>query len=262
MASRDAKRKMVIYEQPLNERVRTLLRLEFLYAEAQMAISGNSEWHSRRAVDSLIEILAVLSRGDLRTELVKELERLTITLQRLDGDPGVAQERLHAILSECQRLGEGLRAARGQPGIELKSDELLNSIVQRSGVAGGTCGFDLPAYQHWLQKPAEERRARLIQWFSTLDYLREAGQLLLTSLRDSTTLRPQQALRGVYQRNLERDVSYQLIRVALPADSPYFPEISGSKLFFTVRFLTQQDTSERPTKTDDDIEFRLACCVI
>jgi len=252
----------VVYELPLNERLRTLLRLEQLYAETREAIAGDSPLHGRRAVDSLLAILGVLSRGDLRTEIVQELERLATTLRRLQQQDGVDQGRLQGVLDECQRYGEKLRARPGQPGLTLKSDELLASVVQRSGVPGGTGGFDLPAYQYWLSRPPAIRRTQLEAWLNEFADLEAAAQLLLRVLRQSTPLTAADARSGVYQQMLERDLPYQMIRVALPAHAPYFPEISASKLFVNVRFLTQPNTRERPTPVDSNIDFQLACCVV
>lgn len=249
-----------IYEQPLTERVRTLLRLELLYAEGAVAIAGDSEWHSRRAIENLVAILGVLSRGDLRSELIQELERLTTALQRLQDRSEIATERLHATLDRARGLTEELKASGGHPGRCLKNDELLASIIQRSNIAGGTCGFDLPGYQHWLLRPAAERQAQLRDWFGRFDLLQRSGDLLLTVLRESTLPQPRVAQGGNYQSTLERDIAYQLIRVVLPKGSPYYPEVSGSKLFFTVRFLTQPSTRERPAPATEDIDFAVACC--
>lgn len=251
------------YEQPLNERVRTLLRLEFLFQQAQHGIEGDTEWHSRQVVASLLDILGVLSaRGDVRAELIKELERIAITLGRLADSPGVDPQRLRSLLDECRRLADSMKSVRGLPGGELKDNELLNGVMQRAGIPGGTCGFDLPAYQHWLHKPAEERRAQLEAWMQSMDNLRQSTTLVLRMLRESATPRQLTATGGVFQQNLDRGTSYQLVRVLLPADSPYFAEISGSKYFFTIRFMQQPNTRERPTQANENINFLLSCCAI
>ena len=54
------------YEQPLNERMRTFLRLEFLYKQLLYHTEQNSSWSSRGSVSSLLDIIAILSRGDVR----------------------------------------------------------------------------------------------------------------------------------------------------------------------------------------------------
>ncbi len=252
-----------VYEQPLNERVRTLLRLEFLFHQARHGIAGDSEWHSRHVVGALIDILAVISaRGDVRTEIVKELERLTIILARLESSPGVDHGRLKQLLDECQRLADAMKSARGLPGNELKNNDLLVSVMQRAGIPGGTCGFDLPAFQHWLLQPAAVRRAELEEWMSSLETLRQAAALILRLLRESCEPRPQIAKNGVYQQMLDRSAPYQLLRVHLPLDAPEFAEISGSKHFFTVRFLVQPLPHERPVQTAETVHFHLSCCAL
>ncbi len=64
-----------VYEQPLNERMRTFLRLDFLYQQALFHEEREDAWSTRAAVGSLLEILAITARGDVRSEVLKELER-------------------------------------------------------------------------------------------------------------------------------------------------------------------------------------------
>ena len=81
--------KPVIYEQPLNERVRTFLRLEHLFCQIDYTLRGYSIWDSRATLDTLVETLEILSRSDLKTELIKELERHIVKLNALQQSPGV-----------------------------------------------------------------------------------------------------------------------------------------------------------------------------
>lgn len=252
----------IIFEQPLNERFRTLMRLDMLFGQADFGIQGEDEWHSRLAVDTLISILEILTRGDTRSELIKELERVTANLNRLAENPGVDKDRLHYFVEHCNQVIQRLRMQHGQLGSTLRKDEMLTAIMQRSGIAGGTCAFDLPGYHRWLQQPPARRQQALEDWYSALDSVRQASDLILQLVRDSAVPRPQVARDGIYQRNLERGIPYQLIRVDLPPDTPWFAEISGSKHFITVRFMEQPDTTQRPVQADRDVEFVLRCCVL
>ncbi|HLA71559.1 MAG TPA: hypothetical protein VK624_08630, partial [Steroidobacteraceae bacterium] len=49
----------LIFEQPLNERMRTFLRLDFLYSQALYHNEMQSQWGSRAAMGSLLDILAI-----------------------------------------------------------------------------------------------------------------------------------------------------------------------------------------------------------
>ena len=61
------------YEQPLSERMRTFLRLEFLYHPMLQNSDRDDDWATRATIATLIEIMAILSRGDVRSEVLSEL---------------------------------------------------------------------------------------------------------------------------------------------------------------------------------------------
>jgi cell division protein ZapD len=55
----DAAPRVTIYEQPLNERMRGFLRLDFLYQQAVHHHTKADPWSTRAAVSGLLEILAI-----------------------------------------------------------------------------------------------------------------------------------------------------------------------------------------------------------
>src|SRR6185369_15172589 len=83
-----------VYEQPLNERMRTFLRLDFLYQQAMYHEERTDSWSTRAAVGSLLEILAITARGDIRSEVLKELERQMAVMHEYQTRPGVDGGRL------------------------------------------------------------------------------------------------------------------------------------------------------------------------
>lgn len=251
----------ITYEQPLNERIRTLMRLEFLFRQIDHTLDSESPWDSRATLASLIEVLNVFARGDLKTEVIKELERLAGSLAPLADKPGVDGGKLNQILDETDLLIDRLHGFQGQLGQDLKDNEFITNIKQRSSIPGGTCDFDLPALHFWLEQPAERRIAGLRQWLSSFDSVRAATGLILRLVRDSADSHRAIAENGFHQQSLDTSSPFQLIRVTLPASSPYFAEISGGKHRFTVRFM-EPGYYERPAQTDRDVEFALACCAI
>jgi len=248
----------IIYEHPLSERIRTMLRLEHLFRQAAHFNRGQTAWDSRVFLGTLLDILDIFSRGDLRTELLKELERSTGTLRGLMQNPNVDHERLGTILRALEHITENLHGLNAQPGQLLRDDEFITSIRQRSTIPGGTCDFDLPYYHRWLGQPWISRETDQKRWFASLDAVRQGIELLLKMIRNSAEPRPLTTDNGGYQKQLESGLPYQMVRVMLPSDSPYFAEISGSKHRFSIRFL--QPGEERPQLADQPVEFKLACC--
>ena len=89
----------LVFEQPLNERMRTFLRIDFLYSQATYHNDRASEWGSRAAIASLIDILAITTRGDARADALKELERQLSLLNEFQAKPSVDTSRLRAVMS-------------------------------------------------------------------------------------------------------------------------------------------------------------------
>lgn len=251
----------ITYEQPLNERIRTLMRLEFLFQQIRHTRDGESPWDSRATLAGLIEVLNVFNRGDLKTEVIKELERLATNLSALEDKPGVDSGKLSQILDQTDLLIDGLHGFQGQLAQDLKDNEFISNVKQRSSIPGGTCDFDLPALHFWLEQPAERRIGDLRQWLASFESMCSATELILRLVRDSADSRRVTASGGFHQQSLDTSTPFQLIRVSLPRTSPYFAEISGGKHRFTVRFM-EMGYHERPAQTNQDVEFMLACCAV
>lgn len=251
-----------VYEQPLSERIRTFLRLEHLFAKAEHALMSIDPWSSRATLEAIIDIMAVVGRSDLKKELIKELERHAATLQGLSRNPNVDPTRLKDVLDAVKGQLASLRSHENSWGQELRDDELLSTVRQRSSITAGTCNFDLPALHYWLQASADQRVDDLRRWLRSFDLLNNSVALCLKLVRESAIATHELAQSGFFQRTLETSTPCQMIRVCLIDDARCFPEISAGKHRFTVRFMSLAATRERPSQTDADVEFDLHCCVI
>lgn len=249
-----------VYEQPLNERMRTFLRLDFLYQQTMYHEERADSWSTRAAVSSLLEILAITARGDIRSEVLKELERQMSVMHEYQTRPGVDSSRLRAVLSNLARLRTELNNAGALFMQRLRDSEFLNSIKHRSTIPGGTCEFDLPDYRHWLDQPFDVRVAAFNDWMKTIRPLCDAVIELLWLTREAARPRVETAVGGSFQLTFEKDNPCQLLRLTLPAGTTLFPEISGSHHRCSIRFLSWADVNARPTQTTEDVKFLLTTC--
>lgn len=252
---------IIFYEQPLNERMRSFLRLEHLFKQSAYTLRGYSIWDSRSTLTSITTILDILSRNDLKTELIKELERQEKTLSALSGLAGVDKEQLNNILKQIKTSQQNILSYNGQLGQDIRSHELLNSLRQRSSIVGGTCNFDIPSLHYWLQQPPEYRIEKLEGWLEKLEIVSHPINLILDIIRESSSPYNTIAEKGFYQENIDSNTPVQLIRVGLSSTSECFPEISAGKQRFSIRFMLPQD-AERPVQSSDDISFQLTCCAL
>jgi len=250
----------LIFEQPLNERMRTFLRLDFLYNQALYHNEMGSQWGSRAAMGSLIDILAITTRGDVRSDVLKELERQLTLLTEYQSKPGVDVERLKTLMTNLVRLRTDLQNAGLTFLQPLRDSEFLSAIKHRSAIPGGTCEFDLPDYYFWLTQPDETRTRTFNEWLALLRPLCDAVAELLWLTRQNGRTRKEVAQSGTFNITFDRDNPLQLLRISLPAAAGLYPEISGSHYRCNVRFLAWKGLATRSAQTDADVPFLLSCC--
>jgi cell division protein ZapD len=239
-----------------------MLRLEHLFDRLGELVLRDAPVDHHFALATIFEIMDVASRADLKSDLLKELERHRAQLQSYRGHPGISEGALDAVVGRIEHAFSGLNALQGKAGQALASNDWLMSIRSRISIPGGTCEFDLPAYYAWQQHAPEKRRADLQGWMTTLTPLAEALQVLLGLLRDSGTLQRMVAPGGQYQQtlqNLPPGKVYQLLRVRVDPTLGLVPEITGHRLLVSVRFM-KPDAEGRLRASGIDTTFELSLC--
>lgn len=249
----------ITYEYPLNERVRTLMRMEDLFSKFDHYVVQNESLDHHAALLALFEILEV-ARGDLKADLIQELERQRQTFEPLRQNPDVNAAVLEDVLRNIGETITHLHALSGKLGQHLRDNEWVMSIKQRACIPGGVCEFDLPSYHFWLSQTADTRRTDLNEWIEPFRPLRDAIGIILKILRDSGQSSRRSAQHGGYQQMLSGRVA-QMLRVTVEDGLPCFPEISANKYAINIRFIALGG-SAKPKACDIDLEFDLTLCAL
>jgi len=249
---------VITYEYPLNERVRTLLRLEDLYERVAHFLAGESAHDHHACLAGMFEIVDVASRADLKSDLLQELDRQRAFLEALRANPAISEQKLDAVLGEIDVAFSNLHATSGKTGQSVRDNEWLMAIKQRAAIPGGTSEFDLPSYHYWLHHPAARRREDLAAWLKPLLPVHAALEIVLRVLRESGRSVSLMAFQGVYQQTpAERPA--QMLRLTLADDLPCVPEISANKYALNVRFLLPEGV-QKSRVYESDVPFDLAFC--
>ena len=243
----------VLFEHPLNEKMRSWLRIEFLlqqlHANPQLGAIAPALTFFRTASD----LLDVLERGEVRTDLLKELERQQQKLLLWADVPGVDMTRIHALRAELKDTAAVLMSAP-RIGQALKEDRLINLVKQRLSIPGGCCSFDLPTLHIWLHLPQSHRDKDVQNWLETLAPLNHALTSVLDLIRQSGPFRNQISLNGFFQDNAE---GADLLRLRLSLEHQLYPQVSGHKTRYAIRFLPlDSEKGQVPAR----LNFELACC--
>lgn len=248
---------MILYEYPCNERVRSLLRVEFLFDRLFYFAQGPDTYHHQICISTLFDLLDVCDRTDMRGAVLQDLERHRLALSALRRHPGVDANTLDDMLAELQEA-TGALGALGRLGQGLRDNEWLVSLRGRLAVPGGSSQVDIPSYFAWQRKPLDARQHDIKQWVQPFMPLYNGIALVLRMLRDAGDVVSLVARSGAYQEMVGGKV-YQLLRVWVDSALNVFPEMSANKYVIWVRF-SAQDNELKPQAATGDIAFKLARC--
>jgi cell division protein ZapD len=249
---------VISYDFPLNERIRTLLRMESLYERVRFFSERDEGLEHHAALLSLFEILDVAGRADLKSEMIQELERQRHSLSALRSNPAISQQALDEVLADIDSAAQGLQQSSGKTGQELRENEWLMGIRQRAAIPGGVCEFDLPSYHYWLHQPAQVRRQDLQGWLVPFLPLQQGVAIILRILRESGRSSQQVAAQGVFQQMMGGRVA-QLLRLHVASNYECVPEVSANKYALNIRF-TVTSSAQRPRVIQNDVPFELTFC--
>lgn len=237
------------------------MRLEQLFLQLSHFSAGSTVYDKRAAISVLLDILMIFRRNDLKSELLKELDRHIKVLNQIGNSQGVDTDKLQQLLTQLNQVSKNLYSSNGKIGVNVMESDLFQSISQRNAIPGGSCSFDLPAFHYWLEQEDAEQQKDLERWTKPLIDIRTAIELILNFVRHSMTPTEEIAEAGFFQMALDSSHPLQLLRVSIDAELPCFAEISGGKHRFTIRFMKPSNDENRPTQSQDDIPFSLTRCM-
>lgn len=251
-----------VYEQPLNERMRLFMRLESMFTQMKNFHHADEYYSIQLFLDALFDVLDFLHRYEIRSEIIKELQRYRTAIERgqfpLEHQADSADNlmgRIDESLKEAHALNFNTISA-------LRENELLNSMRQRNFNQSGNCLFEVPAYQFWLLRQCNRESPFLIHCYEMFYPIIRAIVLILRMVRDSSGVENVCAEKGMYLRALNSQLRNQMIRIHMDSQDSVFPRISGDKHRFAVRFLSQASPTSRAQASHNDVRFGVQICVL
>ena len=217
---------MILYEYPFNERIRTYLRLQQLFNRLGQLMARTEALDHHFALTTLFEIIEVASRSELKSDVLKDLERQKQLYNGYRGNPAISEKALNGLIAQLDEHFESLNQISGKVGQSLSDNDFLMALRSRAVIPGGTCEFDLPAYYAWQHHEASERASDLAQWVAPFAPLAQAIQLL---------------------------------RLKIDPALGITPEISCNRLLVVIRMMRQQSDGKLVACTDD-VPFEMSLC--
>lgn len=252
--------KEILYEQPLNESIKLLLRLEQLSLIVDKNLHQPTEFHSHIAITHFIKILQLIERSDLKSKITQMLMQQATTLDQLKQFPDVDVEKLNTIIKKLDFHIQSLHHLKIKICQPLLENTFLQQLKQQLHQPGGLCQHSLPALNLWINQPATQRQYQLSQWFDQFQSLNNITQLLLSLIRNSSNFHVVPAKQGFYQQSLNANSPCNLLQLKLPKHLTVHPEFGFGRHLLTIRFLDPQQFNERPVQIKKDFSFQINLC--
>ncbi|GGD64752.1 cell division protein ZapD [Lacimicrobium alkaliphilum] len=246
-----------VFEFPLNEKVRTYLRLEQLFKQLSQANSAQEDWQYVKFIESLFTLLDLAERVDVRNDLLKDIDLHEKNLDHWAQHPNIDMAALKQAKDNVAGLRDALKSAK-KFGSALKEEKFLMSIRQRFFIPGGACSFDLPNLHYWLRQSQQYKQQILLGWLDEFSLMKQAIELTLSFLRERGRFEQVEAEKGFYQG--VADDKNEMIRVYCQTDQGYFPTLSGNKYRYAIRFMFFNPEEAGQVAMESMVTFRLASC--
>ena len=254
--------KSVIYEFPIDERLRYFLRYEDIMHKAEHYLSLKDDV---AVLKQLRRLLDFTGNHDLRSELLHQLEQQKTTLRRFESANKINFDKLQKHLNGVEMALERMHAFR-MPQSMYNSHEFLTTAMRQISLQSGLCSFDFPQLQVWRQRSWRDRNMELMDWLSPFREFATNVALSLELTRKSGDFTRNKANDGCFTNNPEHQLArsvgaLKMVRVKL-AIATCYPIMSAGTQLLTIHFMHQGSFAEQPGKTDNDVNFEIAYCSI
>ena len=248
-----------IYELPLNERLRTFMRIEFLYSRLKYFCSNlDDNWQTRTVIHTLLEIYSILSRTDVRREVLADLDRYIMQMQRFQSAPDADNNMVNDVLEDLDSIKDQVVDIGTDYLLKLREDEFIASLLHRHTLPGGKAEFDMPKYKFFLESDKKNVVVQINRWIDVMRPICEGIDKLMWIIRESNEPIATVAVGGQYNHQIERRTQISLVRI-ITDEVNIYPEISGGRHLIAVRFFNQNKDGEY-LQFEDNVEFKISLC--
>ena len=249
-----------IYEQPLNERMRLMMRLESMFSQMRLFNQAKDYYEIQLFLDSLFDVLDFLHRYEIRSELIKELQRYKALLNREDSEYRPTPCSSDTLESEIEQHLASIHNINFNLISALRENELFNSLRQRNFHKSGNCLFEVPAYQFWLGHRNNQDSAFLTDCYERFLPIERCVELILHLVRTGSEEVQTSCDDAIFVKTLDNRRTNQMIRIHMPKGIDTFPRVSGDKHRFAIRFMRQDSPIDRAYQINSPVTFGLQIC--
>jgi cell division protein ZapD len=230
---------------------RIALRLEYLFKTINQACHESHEVIHRFALKSIIEIVEVIEKPELKSRFIKELIRIEHVLKKPN------QLSNNALIDTLATQIHIISHVPGRFSNSIQDDEFLRTLRQIHHPNTRECEFNSPQLVLWFDSEAIVRQQQFIKWLHCLSDLEETVNIYLSLLRNATEFISIRAQNGFYQHSISPKVVNHLILLRMKKNLGIAPKLQLGHHSLTIRLYDLISSREIH---DQSIDMEIAFC--
>ncbi len=245
-----------LYEEPVQEKIRKFIKIEFLLNKIYHFKNKEDKNDNYIALLSLCELYEILSRSDIKSELIREVENQNSYFMKIKEipDAGADTNKLNSVLEKQSMLLNLIHNIESNYLDYLEHDVLFKTVLKN-------CYTQLQpaAIEFWLSRDVLIRETQINLWLEPLQFIKRAIDFILEVIRKSGKFEDRMAEKGFFIEKQNPQKNILLIRVTLTSDLYYYPQISVGKQRLTIMFMSKDDKNNL-IPYQEDVSFILTTC--
>jgi cell division protein ZapD len=243
-----------LYEEPVQEKIRKFIKIEFLLNKIYYFKSKDNKSEIYVALLALCELYEILSRSDIKSELIREIETQNSYFGKIKEIPQADSSKLNSVLEKQNLLLKLIYNVESNYLDYLEHDILFKTILKNCFTQLQPASIDF-----WLSRDILNRETQIDLWLEPLIFIKRSIDFILEVIRKSGKFEDRMAEKGFFIEKLDPKRNILLIRVTLTSDLYYYPQISVGKQRLTIMFMTKDDKNNL-VPYQEDLNFILTTC--
>ena len=245
-----------IYEEPVQEKIRKFIKIEFLFNKLFYFKQKENKNDNYIALLALCELYEILSRSDIKSELIREIENQNHYFKKIKEIPEANSEKLSSVLEKQKVLLQLIHGIESNYLEYLENDILFKTIAKNS-----INPLQPTSVEFWLSRDIVLRENQINLWTEPLLFIKKSVDFILEVIRKSGRFEDKLAEKGFFIEKLDPKKNILLIRITLTSDLYYYPQISVGKQRLNIMFMSKDDKNNLISHKED-VAFILTTCVL
>ena len=245
-----------IYEEPVQEKIRKFIKIEFLFNKLFYFKHKENKHDNYIALLALCELYEILSRSDIKSELIREIENQNHYFKKIKEIPEANSEKLSSVLEKQKVLLQLIHGIESNYLEYLENDILFKTIAKNS-----INPLQPTSVEFWLSRDIVLRENQINLWTEPLLFIKKSVDFILEVIRKSGRFEDKLAEKGFFIEKLDPKKNILLIRITLTSDLYYYPQISVGKQRLNIMFMSKDDKNNLISHKEN-VAFILTTCVL